>query len=75
MVVLETIVRLELLVISKGKKKKKFMWYLRFFFFFDQRYLGLLVWYLLGLYIYIYIKFRVFFFFEESFELICNGPN
>ena len=55
MVVLETIVRLELLVISKGKKKKKSMWYLQFLFFFDQRYLGLLVWYLLGFYIYIYI--------------------
>ena len=59
MVVLETILRLELLVISKGKKKKNYVVSSIFFFFFDQWYLGLLVWYLLGLYIYIYIKFRV----------------
>ena len=66
MVVLETIVRLELLVISKGKKKKKFMWYLRFFFFLSIK--GILdCWFGICLaYIYIYIL---------SFELICNDPN
>ena len=56
MVVLETIVRLELLVISKGKKKK-IMWYLRFFFFFSIN--GILDgWFgicLAYIYIYIYI--------------------
>ena len=50
MVVLETIVRLELLVISKGKKKKKF-----FFFFFRSKVswiVGLVFAWLIYIYIY-----------------------
>ena len=68
MVVLETIVRLELLVISK--RKKKILCGIFDFFFFSIK--GILdCWFGICLaYIYIYIYIYIL-----SFELICNGPN
>ena len=57
MVVLETIVRLELLVISKGKKKKKIYVVSSIFIFFRSKVswtVGLVFAWLLYIYIYIY---------------------